>query len=87
MKEQSKANFYEKTTWKRVRVHLDKQGILDHDFLLRELKLHGSSATIRTSMRLAVQYIKLRKQEIEKLRKAVKDYAIKEWELFESEVK
>ena len=83
MKEQSKADFYERTTWKRVRVHLDKQGIKDHDFLLGELKLHGSSATIRTAMRLAVQYIKLRKREFDKLRKEVKDYAIKEWELFE----
>jgi len=82
VKEQSKKQFLEEINWRRVRVHLDKQGIEDIEFLKNNLKLHSESAIIRQSMRLAVVFIGLRDKNIKKIQQDIKELNIKEWELF-----
>jgi len=82
MKEQSKKQFLEEINWRRVRVHLNKQGMKDIDFLKNKLKLHGESAIIRESMRLAVVFIGLRDNNIKKIKKRIKELNIKEFELY-----
>jgi hypothetical protein len=82
MKEESKKQFTEEINWKRVRVHLDKQGIKDLDFLKEKLRLHGESANIRESMRLAVDFIGIREKEIEEIKNRINDLKIKEFELY-----
>jgi hypothetical protein len=82
MKEESKKQFTEEINWKRVRVHLDKQGIKDLNFLKEKLRLHGESANIRESIRLAVSFIGIREKEIEEIKNRINDLKIKEFELY-----
>jgi hypothetical protein len=82
MKEESKKQFTEEINWKRVRVHLDKQGIKDLDFLKEKLRLHGESATIREAMRLAVDFIGIREKEIEEIKTRIKELNLREFELY-----
>lgn len=82
VKKQSKKQFLEEINWRRVRVHLDKEGMKDIEFLKNKLKLHGESAIIRQSMRLAVVFIGLRDKNIKKIRQRINELKIKEFELF-----
>jgi len=82
MKQQSKKQFTEEVNWRRVRVHLDKQGMKDLDFLKNKLKLQGESANIREAMRLSVDFISIREKEIEEIKTRIEELKLKEWELY-----
>ena len=82
VKEQTKKEFTEEVNWRRVRVHLDKQGIKDLEFIKNKLKLHGESANIREAMRLSVDFIGIREKEIANIQERINDLRIKEFELY-----
>ena len=79
---QSKKKFLEERTWKKIRVHLTKQSLIDLKYIDRRLKRHSQSATVRECISLAKIFLLIRDVKINNTQNDINNYKIKEWELF-----